>query len=150
MRSRTDQGSGTVLIVGVIAVVLSVLGGGLALVSAVHASMRARTAADMAALAAESALLQGGRDPCAAAARVASAGGATLRMCTPSGDTMTVGVTVKTGATQRLGAATARSRAGPSALPVGGGIAQQPVQQEHRAGFVEGFVAVAAFGGLHA
>ncbi|NYJ73411.1 Rv3654c family TadE-like protein [Allobranchiibius huperziae] len=117
MRWARDRGSGTVLMVGVIAVVLCVLGGGLALVSAVQASMRARTAADMAALAGESALLKGGVDPCAAAARVASAGGATLRTCTPTGDSVTVDVTVVTGATARLGlgAATARSRAGYSA-----------------------------------
>lgn len=111
--------------VGVIAVVLSVLGGGLALVSAVQASMRARTAADMAALAAESALLNGGGDPCAAAARVASAGGATLRVCRPTGDSVTVAVAVVTAATSRLGLgpASARSRAGPSVVPPTGGVA---------------------------
>lgn len=116
VKARTENGSGTVLMVAVIVVILLVLGGGLALVSAVQASLRARTAADMAALAADSALLRRTGDPCSVARRVAGAGGARLDACLPGGDTVTVSVVVQTAATARLhlGGARARSRAGPS------------------------------------
>lgn len=103
---------------GVLAVIVAVLTGGLALVSAVQASLQARTAADLSALAAESALLRGTGAPCASAARVASANGADLASCTPTGDTVTISVTLSTGATRRLGLgpARARSRSGPSSV----------------------------------
>lgn len=115
-REARDRGSGTILMLGVLAVIVAVLGGGLAVVSAVHASLHARTAADLAALAAESVLLAGTGSPCASAAHVASANGAEVTSCVPDGDTVTVSVTVSTGATRRLGLgpASARSRSGPS------------------------------------
>ncbi len=103
---------------GVLAVVVSVMAGGLTIVSAVHASLQARTAADLSALAAEAVLLRGGGPPCAAAARVATANGAVATSCSATGDTVTVSVHVVTGASRQLGfgPARARSKAGPSAI----------------------------------
>ncbi len=103
--------------VGLISVLLVVLGGASVLVAAVHASTRARTAADLAALAADAHLLDGSGGECAAAYRVAGAGGGRLVACVLAGDTVTVTVELGSGALRSvgLGPARARSRAGPSA-----------------------------------
>lgn len=133
---QRDRGSGTILMIGVLAVIVSVMAGGLAVVSAVHASLQARTAADLSALAAQSVQLRGDGPTCAAAVRVASANGADVTSCVPTGVTVTISVTVSTGATRRLGLgpARARSKAGPpriegSVAHKSGGISKEPVQQ---------------------
>ncbi len=116
-REAPDRGSGTVLLAGVISVILLVMAGGLVVVSAVHASMRARIAADQGALAGATALLSGGGDPCGSVDRMVTANGARLVSCLTAGDTVTVDVAVSSAVVTKwgLGAAHARSRAGPEA-----------------------------------
>lgn len=103
------------LLVGVMGVILLLMTGALVVVSAVHASTRARTAADQAALAGAAALLRGQGDPCDAAAGLARVNRATLIDCSIAGDAVTVNVVVPATVTARwgLGSAHARSRAGP-------------------------------------
>lgn len=116
-REAPERGSGTVLLAGVISVILLVMAGGLVVVSAVHASMRARIAADQGALAGATALLSGGGDACGNAERMVSANGARLVTCVTSGDVVTITVAVSSAIVTKwgLGAAHARSRAGPEA-----------------------------------
>jgi secretion/DNA translocation related TadE-like protein len=116
-RWRGDGGSATVAAVGVIAVLLVLTGSGLTLSSAVLASHRARSAADLASLAGASALMRG--EPtgaaCARAAAIARRGGAELVSCRAAGaGTLTVraGVRPSLGI---LGPAGASARAGPPA-----------------------------------
>ncbi len=82
-RSERDRGSATVLGLGMILVLLVLLAGFLLLGAAVHSSLRARGAADAAALAGAGALLEGqGRDAaCALAADLAQRNGARLVTC---------------------------------------------------------------------
>lgn len=102
------------VMLGVIAVVLTLTASGLLLASAVLASHRARAAADLAALAAAGVLIRG--EPaavaCEFAARVASANYGTVQHCLASGTEVQLTVTVTSGI-EGLGVATARSRAGP-------------------------------------
>ncbi len=88
-----DRGAGTVLIVGLVAVVLSA---GLALVTAAVGLARGQQlsgAADAAALAAADVLLGWvPGEPCAAATRVAAAHSARLIHCSSEGLTVTVRV----------------------------------------------------------
>lgn len=110
---RRDEGSGTVLVVGAIGVLVVLLVGGLTLVSAAHASTRARTAADLGALAGAMQLVRpDGADPCASAAAVVRANGGALLECRATGQVLDVRASVPAG-WPGLGAATARSRAGP-------------------------------------
>jgi len=110
-----ERGSATAVMLAVIALVLLLTISGLTLASAVLASHRARTAADLAALAAAGMLIRG--DPpgaaCERAARVATANHGQVQSCTAAGDEVTVRVAVAAGV-QGLGVATARSRAGPA------------------------------------
>ena len=105
----SDRGSGTVLVVGgigllVTAVVLLALVGSLLVSSA-----RAASAADLAALAAARELLAG--NPCAAAGRVATTNSSELTQCEVHADgSVTVRVAVTVGG--RIGRATAVARAG--------------------------------------
>jgi secretion/DNA translocation related TadE-like protein len=110
-----DAGSATVLLLAVIAVVLTLTVSGLLLSSAVLASHRARAAADLAALAAAGALLQGepSHAACQAAARVATANDGRMQRCVALGQEVRISVAVPAGV-RGLGVATARSRAGPS------------------------------------
>lgn len=71
MTMRRGRGSGTVLMLGVLGAILSVLGGGLAVVTAVQTSTRARSAADLAALAAE----YHAAERCGRSVRVGGSGG---------------------------------------------------------------------------
>jgi secretion/DNA translocation related TadE-like protein len=109
-----ERGSATVVMLAVIAAVLTLTVSGLMLSSAVLASHRARSAADLAALAAAGALLAG--EPpytaCQSAARVAAVNDAQVQGCVAFGDEVQVSVAVQAGV-QGLGVATARSRAGP-------------------------------------
>lgn len=113
-----ERGSGTIAAVGAAGVVLMCLTGGLALASTVHASHRARAVADLAALAAASAL-QRGMPPAAAcgqALQLASSNHAGLRGCVVRDDLSAV---VEVSAVITLAVpglpaeATARARAGP-------------------------------------
>ncbi|QKS13805.1 type I DNA topoisomerase [Curtobacterium sp. Csp1] len=96
---RSDRGSATILLVGVVALVLLV--GSVALGAARDRvlSTRAAATADSAAIAAAAAavgLVAGA--PCAAAGRVASANDARLTDCRTAGSVARVGVTVGSGA----------------------------------------------------
>jgi secretion/DNA translocation related TadE-like protein len=117
-RRPDEAGSATVVMLAVIAAVLTLTASGLLLSSAVLASHRARSAADLAALAAAGALLEGEAPPraCQAAARVVAANAGQLQRCVAVGEEVQISVAVHAGA-RGLGVATARSRAGPS--PVG-------------------------------
>ncbi len=113
---RRDRGSGTLLVVGAVGVVLALVVGALGVVAAVVASHRAQSAADLAALAAAGALVRG--EPpaaaCALAGRIAGRGGAGVVSCR-TGDDLSVEVLVRVvAAVPQVGAAVARSRAGPA------------------------------------
>ena len=113
-RHRTDRGSATVVILAVIGSVLLLTISGLVLASAVLASHRARSAADLAALAAAGVLMRG--EPagaaCAAGAQVAAVNDALLQQCIASATEVRLSVVVPAGV-KGVGVATARSRAGP-------------------------------------
>ena len=76
-----EEGSATVLTVAALGVLTIVLGAALAVVGVVRDVHRARSAADLAALAAAQPLVRGGAADCAAARSVAEANGAVLRAC---------------------------------------------------------------------
>jgi secretion/DNA translocation related TadE-like protein len=116
-----ERGAGTVLLLGVVAVVLLCTVGLAALGAAQHARARAQSAADLAALAGAAAH-RAGLGACDTASASAGRHDATLVACVP-GDDGTVTVTVSVAATgpTSLGDATARARAGPAtvAAPTG-------------------------------
>lgn len=116
-----ERGSATVLVVMSIGVVLLCLIGALALLSAVQASHRARSGADLAALAGGQVLVGGTdtRRPCDVAAGVAARNGGRLRSCTVSGADITLQVAVPV-SWPGLGPATASARAGPDPAPSSG------------------------------
>jgi len=115
-RHRTDRGSATVVMLGVIGAVLLLTISGLVLASAVLASHRARAAADLAALAASGMLMRGepASAACAAGAEVAAVNHARLQQCIASATEVRLSVVVTAGV-KGVGIATARSRAGPGA-----------------------------------
>lgn len=120
MSAGDDRGSGSVLVLGLVAVAVLLAGAGAVLAQAGAAAARAGAAADLAALAAADVLL--GRapgDPCAAARRVAQADGAAVTGCRPdAGGTVVVDVVVvPAGAAAAVGPARATARAGPGAPP---------------------------------
>jgi secretion/DNA translocation related TadE-like protein len=112
-----DRGSGTVLVLGLCALLVSgALAVGL-LSAALTARHRASVAADLAALAAADAL-SGRRagEPCVLAARVAQRNGGAVTQCVPDQDgsvVVEVLVRPRQGA-EALGSARARARAGPA------------------------------------
>lgn len=110
----SERGSGSVLMLGVVAVAVLLFGAAATLASAQQASARARTAADLAALAAAGAVARAeSTAACAAASQVAAANGAALVRCSDLGaGDFEVVVTVRP-RSRVLGPATARSRAGP-------------------------------------
>ena len=112
--SPGDRGSATVVMLGVIAAVLTLMVSGLLLAGAVLASHRARAAADLAALAAAGVLMRGHPAglACESAAQVAAANHGRLQQCIASGTEVRLSVAVPAGV-RGLGVATARSRAGP-------------------------------------
>lgn len=114
---RRDGGSATVAVLGALGVILAITVGALLIVSAVVASHRAQSAADLAALAAAAALVGGEPAPsaCSAGAAVAVRNGARLASCR-AGPDLSVELSVEVAATAaRVGTATARARAGPAA-----------------------------------
>ncbi|WP_328703548.1 Rv3654c family TadE-like protein [Actinomyces sp. zg328] len=110
-----ERGEGTVLMAGVIGVILAITLGLSGLMRAEGAAGRARTAADMAALAGATALnsIVAPGDPCAAAQRLASANGATLDSCRVEGEDVIVGVSVDVTVLGVPRQARAHARAGP-------------------------------------
>ena len=114
-----ERGSGTVLVLGVIGVLLALAVGVVALIQAQAAAGRARLAADLAALGGATALnsITAPADPCAVAGGVARANGAALSSCAVTGEDVVVEVGVRV---QVLGVgrtATAAARAGPVDAP---------------------------------
>lgn len=112
-RAPSERGAGTVLAVTLLAVLLLVGSALSVVVAMVRAHRMAESAADLAALAAASAVGRGA-DPCSAAARIAAANGGSLATCRPSG--REVEVVVEVPGPQWLGQTadlTARARAGP-------------------------------------
>lgn len=109
-----ESGSATVLAVGLIVVIVTVLLGALAVLSAVASTHRAAVAADLAALAAAGALGDGSgpADACAAAGRIAASNRAALASCEVGGQEVTVRVTVRA-TWPGLPDAAAQARAGP-------------------------------------
>ncbi|WKR20372.1 Rv3654c family TadE-like protein [Actinomyces israelii] len=91
-----ERGAGTVLVVGVIAVLLAAALGVSGLIQAQAAAGRARTAADLAALGGATALssVLAPGDPCEVAGRVARANGAEVRACTVVEEDVVVEVSV--------------------------------------------------------
>jgi secretion/DNA translocation related TadE-like protein len=79
--SADERGSATVLTVGAMGVLIMMLTGALLVVSVVRDVHRARSAADLSALAAAGPLPTGGRPDCADGSSVAMANGATLTGC---------------------------------------------------------------------
>lgn len=113
-RLYDTRGSATVVMLGVVASVLTLAISGLFLASAVLASHRARSAADLGALAGAAALM-GGQPPaaaCGSAAQVATMNHARTEQCIVSGNEVRLRVVVTAGA-RGVGVASARSRAGP-------------------------------------
>jgi len=114
--AQREGGSATVLVlvVALLTIVLASVAGGVAAVAVARA--RAASAADLGALAAADVLA--GRatgSPCAAAARVVRAAGATPAGCRTSGAVAEVIASTRpTGPTGRLGVTRARARAGPA------------------------------------
>lgn len=115
-RAGRERGSGTVLAVALIGVLL-ICALAVAVVGvAVDARGRAQAAADLAALAAASALHEfGAADPCTVAAQLAHANGADLLSCTVVGPDVEVATTVVAQLPGRIPARVeGRSRAGPA------------------------------------
>lgn len=112
--ARREQGSGTVLVLGGMSVLIAVLVAGLGLVAAVLASHRARAAADLAALAAAASIQDVAQThaPCPLAASVAGRNHARVTSCVVVGDDVTVVVQVDPH-WRAIGPATARAKAGP-------------------------------------
>jgi secretion/DNA translocation related TadE-like protein len=103
-----------VAVVGVVGVLLAIAVGALMVISAVVASHRAQSAADLAALGAAAALVRGepALTACAIAGAVASRNGAGLVTCQSDPD-LSVTIEVQVPATMsHVGLASARSRAG--------------------------------------
>ncbi|WP_156971385.1 Rv3654c family TadE-like protein [Knoellia sinensis] len=89
---RGERGAGSVLVLAATGVLVSGAVAGLLVGSAAAAAHYARTAADLAALAAAGALQAGEVDPCARAGAVARDNGADLVHCSLGvGETVTVG-----------------------------------------------------------
>ena len=103
-------------VLGVVGVLLAMTVGALTVVSAVVASHRAQSAADLAALAAGAALVAGEASSaaCGRGVAVAARNGGSVTSCR-AGPDLSVELVVDVPATMpRLGAATARARAGPA------------------------------------
>lgn len=82
---RDERGSGTLLVVGGMSLVMVIAGVALVLTAYIAAQHAAADAADLSALSGAAAHGRG-EDPCAAAREVARANGVTLSTCRVSGD----------------------------------------------------------------
>lgn len=111
-RTRDDRGSGTVLLLALVAVALVVAALLGLLASAQLARGRAQTAADLGALAGASGMLAGRPgDPCAAVGEVVRRNGGTLGSCADEGAGV---LTVRVVVVSATASATAWARAGPA------------------------------------
>ena len=110
-----ERGSGTVLVVGVIAVLLAAALGVSGLIQAQAAAGRSRAAADLAALGGATALssIVAPGDPCEAASRVARANGAEVTTCSVTGEDVVVEVSVEARVLGVSRPAVSSARAGP-------------------------------------
>ncbi|HET6153836.1 MAG TPA: Rv3654c family TadE-like protein [Marmoricola sp.] len=116
LRSTRDQdGSGTVLALTVIILLVTVGLVATSATGAVVAQRRVQTAADLAALAGARAAQQG-RDPCPAAAAIARRNGATTATCSSDGSDVLVTTTVTARLLPGTRTLQARARAGPAAV----------------------------------
>jgi len=112
----SDHGSGTVWVLTLLLVVVTVAAVLTAAVGAAGLQTRAGSAADLAALAAAGLLQRGesGATACAAAQRIARLNAATVQSCTIASDVVTVVV-----ATMATGVGGVRGRASARSGPVG-------------------------------
>ena len=114
-----ERGSGTVLVLGIIAVLLAmaVCAGGL--IQAQAAAGKARSAADLAALGGATALssVVAPSEPCETAGRVARANGAEVTVCTVVGEDVVVEGSVRTRVLGVVREAVSAARAGPADAP---------------------------------
>lgn len=114
-----ERGSGTVLVLGIIAVLLAmaVCAGGL--IQAQAAAGKARSTADLAALGGATALssVVAPSEPCETAGRVARANGAEVTVCTVAGEDVVVEVSVRTRVLGVVREAVSAARAGPADAP---------------------------------
>ncbi|MBD2759862.1 hypothetical protein IEE94_10105 [Yimella sp. cx-573] len=122
-----ERGSGTVLVLGALSVAMLLFGSVVVLAGAQQASARARTAADLASLAAAGAAVRGDV-ACTAAGHIASANGARLIACTDLGAGDFEIVAAVRPKLARLGDAVARARAGPARAPVSGPPTARPAR----------------------
>ena len=110
-----ERGSGTVLVLGIIAVLLAmaVCAGGL--IQAQAAAGKARSAADLAALGGATALssIVAPGDPCEAASRVARVNGAEVTTCSVTGEDVVVEVSAEARVLGVSRPAVSSARAGP-------------------------------------
>lgn len=128
-RPCPDRGSGTVLVLALVLVVVTLAGTADLLGRAVLARHRAEAAADLAALAGAAVLTDpfgagaSGQGPCSRAARVSGLNAARMTRCVSGADSsveVEVGVDLP-GVLAPMGPARARSRAGPAPDPGSGG-----------------------------
>lgn len=111
---RGEQGAGAVLVLALVGMLTLTAAVAVGVAAVVVGHRRVQAAADLAAIAAATALRDGG-DPCTAAAEVATGNGAEVEDCTVAGTAVTV--VARTRLPDALGErwVRARARAGPSA-----------------------------------
>jgi secretion/DNA translocation related TadE-like protein len=111
-----ERGSATIWVLCAVLVLCLVTGIGLSIGAVAATTARARTAADLSALAAAAALVRDEGDPCVRAAEIARANQAELTRCQVEGRDIRVWIAAPLPAALRVIArdrATARARAGP-------------------------------------
>ena len=91
---RSERGSATALMAGIMGVAVALSGAGLVIAGYAVGYHRARAAADLSALSGAAAFQQG-REPCAQAARTARQNGARVVRCSQVGDAVDFVVTVR-------------------------------------------------------
>ena len=114
-----ERGSGTVLVLGIVAVLLAMAVCAGFLIQAQAAAGKARSAADLAALGGATALssVVAPSEPCETAGRVARANGAEVTECTVAGEDVVVEVSVRTRVLGVVREAVSAARAGPADAP---------------------------------
>ena len=116
---RDERGAATVTALGLVALLVFVAAVSMGTTAIVLAHRRAQVAADLASLAAASAL-QSGDDPCAAAMQIADRHDATVTRCLVDGMSVVVATEVRLPPALGGHVVPARSRAGPQGPTVGG------------------------------
>jgi len=92
--ARSDRGSGSMLMVGVLTVVLMIGLGGVCVAGYLVAAQRSRAAADLSAVSGAADIASGG-DGCAVASRTARSNGAKVVSCDRVGDQFDFVITVR-------------------------------------------------------